>query len=190
MYAYLREDGTPWYIGKGTKGRAWYHAPKECIHTPKDYSRVVILESGLSNVGACSIERRMIRWYGRMDTGPGILRNKTDGGDGATGAKFSSIHKANLSAAQRGKKQTDATRKKRSEKLKGVKTGPHSDERILNISKGRKGIPAHNKGVAMSPSQKEKFIFIVECPQCHKLGQNGAMRRWHFDNCAAQSSSL
>jgi hypothetical protein len=87
VYAYLRQDGSPYYIGKGKGIRAW-RKRKEEIKPPSDRRLVVILENNLSNVGALALERRMIRWYGRKDQGTGILRNLTDGGDGAAGVKW------------------------------------------------------------------------------------------------------
>ena len=85
VYAYPRKDGSPYYIGKGKALRAWKHCTNDTIQPPVDHSRIVILESNLSEVGAFALERRMIGWYGRIDTNTGILRNKTEGGEGASG---------------------------------------------------------------------------------------------------------
>ena len=82
VYEYLREDGTPYYIGKGKDKRAWVKGKTE-VGKPTDDSRIVLLKENLSNAEAKALEIELIAHYGRKDLGTGILRNKTAGGDGS-----------------------------------------------------------------------------------------------------------
>jgi hypothetical protein len=83
VYAYLRKDNTPYYIGKGVKRRA-YRRGGRIISPPRDRKRIVFLRTGLSEDKAFEWERFYIKHYGRIDLGTGILRNATDGGDGTS----------------------------------------------------------------------------------------------------------
>jgi hypothetical protein len=106
VYAYLRKDGTPYYIGKG-KGRR--HRAAHGVSVPKDKNRIAFLKENLSECEAFDLEKYYIQQYGRKDLGTGILRNLTDGGDGAAGAIRSDAFKENLSRARKGVPRTAET---------------------------------------------------------------------------------
>lgn len=86
VYSYLREDGSPYYIGKGKGDRAFR---KNRLYKPNDFSRISILAECLTEPEAFSLERALIEKYGRKDNNTGILRNKTDGGEGVTNTTLS-----------------------------------------------------------------------------------------------------
>lgn len=82
-YMYLRENGTPYYIGKG-KGRRAFNK-SHGVHRPSDMSRILIF-SRESESAALETERELISNWGRLDNETGCLRNLTNGGEqGPTG---------------------------------------------------------------------------------------------------------
>jgi hypothetical protein len=87
-YAYLREDGTPYYIGKGRGDRCYSTAGRKMHRRPIDKNRILILKKNLTEEEAFKHEIYMISVFGRKDNGTGILRNLTNGGEGATKRRF------------------------------------------------------------------------------------------------------
>lgn len=163
-YAWLREDGTPYYIGKGKNGRAFDRRRNFC----PPLERVLILKKSMSEEEAFKHEIYMIAVLGRKDLGTGILRNLTNGGDGTSGIIFSEESKQKISERVSGKgnpfygkNHSDKTKKKISEALTG-KTGPNkgkkfSDETRRKMSEAKKGKTPHNKGKAPSEETKQKI---------------------------------
>ena len=82
VYTYLRDDNTPYYIGKGQGKRAWKKYKGETF-PPKNKSFIKIIAHKLTEHEAFLLETKLIKSYGRKDLGTGILRNKSDGGEGA-----------------------------------------------------------------------------------------------------------
>ena len=160
-YAYLREDKTPYYIGKG-KGNRAYKKHRKGIGVPKDKSRIIFLKQNLTEEEAFRHEIYMIAVFGRKDLGTGILHNLTDGGDGASGYVFSEETKKKLSEAHKGnttwlgKTHSEETKRKMSDTRKG-KTLSEETKRKQSEAKKGKTFSEESKR-KMSEAQKGKSL--------------------------------
>jgi hypothetical protein len=144
VYTYLREDGTPYYVGKGSGDRAYKKWSKKDIKPPKDTTRIIIVENELSEEFAFELERKLIAQYGRKDLGTGILYNRTDGGEGSSGHKIGGWTWSEESKAKRCGAGNPAFGKpgsvKQKETSRLVHTGRiHSDESKAKRAKKMKG---------------------------------------------------
>lgn len=173
IYAYLRVDGTPYYIGKGTRDRA-YRKACHIVPLPADKARIVIMEDNLTELGALALERFYIRWYGRKDLGTGILRNRTDGGDGLVGYVYTDDHREKLSKAGRGKKHTEETKRKIAESRLGEK---HPLFKKKLSEETRRKMSEARKGRSHSPETRMK-IRMTNIETKRKKKQLGELDEW------------
>jgi len=111
-YAYLREDGTPYYIGKGTGKRI--DSKIHNVNLPP-IERRIILKDELTNQEALELEKELILKYRRKEYG-GILHNKTDGGENPPIAKKGQKNRIN-GIKNFWNNISDEERKKRGEKI-------------------------------------------------------------------------
>jgi len=160
-YAYLREDRTLYYIGKGNGYRIYSKKGRPC-GKPKDKSRIIFLKQNLTEQEAFRHEIYMISIFGRKDLGTGILHNRSDGGEGCSGwipsdetkrkisdskkgKRRGKIHseesKRKISEARKGKPRSEETKRKMSESTKGRKGKHISEETRRKISEAKKGKP-------------------------------------------------
>jgi hypothetical protein len=102
VYAYKREDGTPYYVGKGKGKRAWTNQGR-FVSKPRDKNRITLLATNLSEPEAFEWEEDLISLLGRIDLGTGCLHNLTNGGDGSSGYTHKESTKAKIGEALKGK---------------------------------------------------------------------------------------
>lgn len=168
-YAYLRKNGTPYYVGKGENCRAYNKNHNGIYVPPKE--RILFLKRNLTEEQAFNHEIYMIAVFGRKDLETGILHNKTNGGDGSSGRIVTESQKKKQSEKMKGRKGptiSEEGRKKLSQIMKGNKRGkPHTQETKKKISdshKRKKLTEEHKKKISKShtgikkspPSQETK----------------------------------
>jgi len=156
-YLWLREDGTPYYVGKCTRKSRAYR-----VSCPKDHSRV-ILQNHESEQDALDVEVFLISFYGRKDLGTGCLRNRTDGGEGMSGFVISLETREKMRIAKLGKI--------------GTRLGTYqSEETRRKIAKSLRG--KHPPRIVVE-KQIRSMMLIRQTSGYRSKMRLAAMKRWH-----------
>jgi NUMOD3 motif len=171
FYVYIGEHpitGDSCYIGKGsgkrmvrhdTALRGGYHHNGHLQHIFDKYGQIhwSKVREGLSEVEALETEAALIAYFGRANSGTGILCNRTDGGDGVSGLRhteetrrkmskpISAEVREKISQSLTGKKLSAETKRKMSESHSGKE---RSKEHRENLSRALKGRPPSEQAIA------------------------------------------
>lgn len=188
---WLREDGTPYYIGKGSGKRA-FTGDSHSVKCPKNSSRIQVQEWP-DEATAFAYERYLIDFWGRKDLGTGCLRNKTDGGENPPKSKMG---KYQPSHSEKTKMRISCTMKSRGIKpslqacrISGRKAVESGQLRAICAKGGSVGgrINARNL-VAWCKNNGQPWGKIqgpilardaVESGRIFKIGKHGLHVRWH-----------
>jgi hypothetical protein len=132
VYQYIREDNSPYYIGKGKDDRAYvkHKRANGSDLRPKDRSKIQIIKHNLTEQEAHNLETELIAKYGKLTEG-GLLVNITDGGVGGL--------------------TVDPESRKGSGNPMYGKSNPCSDQKRLDIikTKNQDYLETYKKAVAM-----------------------------------------
>lgn len=173
IYTHTRLDNNSiFYIGIGSDNNGKYKRAHVKSTRGTHWKRIVnkygysisIVKDNLTWNEACNEEIYLIKKYGRLDLGEGLLINKTNGGEGFYGGIFTDEAKLKISKGNKGKSVTDETKIKISKARKGF---THTDEAKLKISQAHSGrkhseqykedCRKRNIGKKLSEETKEKL---------------------------------
>ncbi len=174
-YLWLREDGTPYYVGKGSGDRAYRshrRGNRPTVRPPLFRDRVILQEWPCEKDSLIA-EIFLISFYGRKDTNTGCLRNLTDGGEGVTGrpplsldarqrisksrigkpTRFGTLTeetKRKISLSLTGKKRSVESIRKQSESRRGIRLSKEHKDAISRANKGRIFSEEHRKRIGIT----------------------------------------
>lgn len=173
------EKGQPFYIGKGSNGRALQHRIEaESYKTGRKPIKIFVIRhlwkmgldyeidmiaQHISENEAFRFEKFLIKKYGRIDKHTGLLANQTDGGEGCSGRIASEKYKQLMSKKFKGIPCSEEKKKKISESLKGNKLSKETCKKLSEIRLGEKN---HFYGKNHSDESKQKMREA-------KLGKDG-----------------
>ena len=205
VYAYLREDDSPYYIGMGQGLRAWASHKKNNIQLlPAGNNKIQIIAHKLTKYEANLLETKLISYYGRKSLGNGILENSASGGAGSNTFKLTKeqcekkkeLSKSNWKNRHYIRKTINAIRKatntpeaKLNYSAAHKKQWETKREKIIAAQKrahARPEVKENKRKVSKDRWKDKNFInkMTVICEYCdNKIRSKGAYSRWHGNNC-------
>ena len=190
VYQYLRSDGTPYYIGKGMGRRAYSKA--HGVHLPKDQTRIVMIKENMVETDAFSLEIELIAKYGRKDIATGILRNRSNGGEGPSGSVRTSEARAKQSAARKKYFEDPEARARNS----AAQNTPEARERKSAARKKYLEDPenrAKNSAARNTPESRAKQSaaqkIAQNTPEARARNSAASKKRWHDPESRAKLSA-
>ena len=131
VYAFVRDSGVPYYIGRGC-GYRISDKTNRVIKPKSDGSNVRIIKDMISLEEANQLEITLINFWGRRDLDPtGVLRNRQDGGlGGSPGRPMTAKQKEIMRQAHLGRKQSEEWVRSRTAHKKGK---PHAAKHASNL---------------------------------------------------------
>jgi NUMOD3 motif len=141
-YLWLREDGSPYYVGKGSGRRAF--RDNHGVHRPANKTRIILFLQE-DEASAFQSEKDLIALFGRKDNGTGILRNLTDGGEGSANPSIETRQR--LSQSHQGKPSPK----------KGKKISDEARQNLKGFSKGHVPWNAQRRGGSWSSLRRQAF---------------------------------
>ncbi len=163
VYLYLREDETPYYVGKGQGRRAFKNSGRR-MKKPSDETKIILHSENLTENEAFALEKELIKKYGRKDNDTGILRNLTDGGEGRSGSKWSLESKKNQSERQK-KCMTSEYKENHSRIMKEITSRPEYKDKMSKAMKNVRSKSEVNAKIAKTmstPEYKDKQSKIMK----------------------------
>ncbi len=128
-------DGTPFYVGAGSKKRPFIvtQRPKEWLEIVESVGHSIeIYKDGLSQKECFELEVELISMFGRIDLGTGCLINKTNGGRRVVGLskEVLNIRNNKMSISAKGKKKNKEWIAKISKSLTGKKASEETKAKM------------------------------------------------------------
>jgi len=196
VYQFLREDGTPYYIGKGSGNRCYKDRGRPC-KLPKDTNRIIKIAENLTEEVAFNLEKKLILEYGRKDIRTGILYNRTNGGDGVSGLIVTEQTRKKISLQTSGEKNpffgkthSEKTRKLISNKVSNLP--PEWREKVRKKLIGKKRSKEHKEKISLQTSGEKNPFFgknhSIEAKQ--KISEANRGRIQTTEEIAKRSAAL